>query len=210
MQKVALIDYGSGNLRSAERALNAAAEIAGAPTLVTVTASPGEVAAADRIVLPGQGAFDQCMAGLLAVPGMADALRQAVIAEKKPFLGICVGMQLLLSDGFEHGRTEGLGWIAGACTKLDTSETLPHMGWNEAAPAHTHPVLAPDGPHHYYFAHSYVARPDDPDAVILSTEHGAPFPAAIAKDNLLGVQFHPEKSQAAGLQLLARFLTWTV
>jgi imidazole glycerol-phosphate synthase subunit HisH len=209
VQRIALVDYGAGNLRSAERALVQAAANAGCACEVRVTADPDFIRRADRIVLPGQGAFAQCMTGLLAIDGLVPALQETARVNARPFLGICVGMQLLMCDGFEHGVTEGLGWIGGVCTALETTQRLPHMGWNAAAARRPHPILSPHGETaHYYFAHSFVVRPDDPDAVVLESTHGPVFAAAIAHENLLGVQFHPEKSQAAGLALLARFMDW--
>jgi glutamine amidotransferase len=202
--RVALIDYGAGNIRSAERAL---AQVGAA---VDVTADPAAIARADRIVLPGQGAFAQCIAGLKAKPGVIEALEEAVRRRGVPFLGICVGMQLLAEYGLEHERSEGLGWIAGICRKLMTgpAERLPHMGWNEVAPL-SHPVLAVLAPaRRMYFAHSFILAPANPEHIAARTEHGETFASAVASANLLGVQFHPEKSQAAGLALLARFLDW--
>ncbi|MGE0044913.1 MAG: imidazole glycerol phosphate synthase subunit HisH [Hyphomonadaceae bacterium] len=203
MRTIALIDYGAGNLRSAERAL-----IAAGARDVRVTDDPQIVTAADRIVLPGQGAFADCMAGLKGRPGLVEALERSVRKDAKPFLGICVGMQLLAERGLEHGETPGLGWIGGVCRKLDAGgERLPHMGWNAAAPTRPHPVLDALQPRTFmYFAHSFVL--DAPDRVAAWTEHGESFASAVADQNILGVQFHPEKSQAAGLALLARFLDW--
>lgn len=206
MRTIALIDYGAGNLRSAERALRAA----GAGH-VAVTSDPAIVAAADRIVLPGQGAFAACMSALQARPGLIEALDTAVRRRGAPFLGICVGMQLLAGEGREHAVTKGLGWIGGLCRQLDPrAGRLPHMGWNEARVTQAHPVLAALAPAaHVYFAHSFVVAPSDPGSIAAETVHGETFAAAIARDNILGVQFHPEKSQTAGLALLARFLDWS-
>lgn len=205
MTHIALIDYGSGNLASAARALMAAAD----GRAVVVTDDPDIVARAERIVLPGQGAFDQCMQGLVGRPGLKDALETAVLREAKPFLGICVGMQLLADVGLEHGAHPGLGWVGGVCEHFETSERLPHMGWNLVKPVRAHPVLAPlDGGGHMYFAHSYVVRPNTDDAIAATCDHGAPFAAAIAKDAMIGVQFHPEKSQARGLAVLKAFVEW--
>lgn len=210
MPTLALIDYGSGNLASAARALSAAAQASGIAMDVVVTDNPDDVAAAERIVLPGQGAFDQCMQGLLARPHLREGLEYAVRRQGKPFLGICVGMQLLAEIGREHGDHAGLGWIGGVCEPLETAERLPHMGWNRVMAARPHPVLAPLGPTgaHLYFAHSFVVRPPTDDATVATCDHGAPFSAAIAKDAMIGVQFHPEKSQAVGLAILQRFLEW--
>lgn len=204
MAKVVLIDYGAGNIRSAERALAAAGGD------VTVTADPAAIARADHIVLPGQGAFDDCMRGLRERGGAIEALEDAVLKRGVPFLGICVGMQLLAATGLEHGEHKGLGWIGGVCRQLDPglNGRLPHMGWSEVAVEGGHPVLHPLAQNrHCYFAHSFVLDP--PKHLIAATAaHGERFAAAVARDNILGVQFHPEKSQAAGLALLERFIAW--
>jgi imidazole glycerol-phosphate synthase subunit HisH len=208
MQTVALIDYGSGNLASAEKALLAAAHQANRRREVRITADPDFIARADRIVMPGQGAFAPCMAGL-EQSGVIEALRENVDSRGAPFLGVCVGMQLLMSTGFEDGETAGLDWIAGTCTAMKTPAHLPHMGWNDVAPTRPHPVLAPGGEaHHFYFAHSFACTPYASEHILASCTHGAAFAAAVGRDNILGVQFHPEKSQAAGLALLGRFLDW--
>jgi glutamine amidotransferase len=203
---VVVVDYGSGNLRSAAKAL----EHAGAR--VEVTADPKRVEAADRVVLPGVGAFADCRAGLDAVPGLTDALRRAVIERRRPFLGVCVGMQLMATRGLEHGVHEGLGWIAGDVVPIAVKPPLkvPHMGWNELIPrAPGHPLLDGISPNaHVYFVHSYQMRPTDPSVSIAETDHGGTMVAAVARENLAGTQFHPEKSQAAGLRLLANFLAW--
>ncbi len=211
MQTIALIDYGAGNLRSVERALEAGARLAKTPSRIVMTADAAVARMADRIVLPGQGAFDDCMNGLEARPGMIAALEERVRAEGAPFLGICVGFQLLADIGLEHGERRGLGWLGGVCQKLDagSSARLPHMGWNEAAPIKPHPVLAPLGAaRHVYFCHSFVLEPPAADALAI-TEHHVQFCSAAGRDNIVGVQFHPEKSQAAGLELLAAFLDWS-
>jgi glutamine amidotransferase len=209
MQTIALIDYGAGNLRSAERALLAAAAYANRRREVRVTADPDYIRLADRIVLPGQGAFARCMAGLTAETGLIAALEEAVRVRGAPFLGICVGMQLLAAQGLEHGRHAGLGWLGGVCRPLEAGgERLPHMGWSEVVPAHAHPVLG-ERSHHYYFAHSYVLEPDLKARAAGHAVHGERFVAMAADGPVLGVQFHPEKSQAAGLALLARFVDWT-
>jgi imidazole glycerol-phosphate synthase subunit HisH len=202
MPTTALIDYGAGNLASAARALCAV----GAD--VRVTDDPGVIAAADRIVLPGQGAFDQCMGALLAKPGLKDALEGAVLHKARPFLGICVGMQLLAQTGLEHGEHSGLSWIGGVCAPLATDARLPHMGWNRVTPTKPHPVLAPIGlGAHVYFAHSFALNAPA-ENVIAACDHGAPFTAAVARDTIVGVQFHPEKSQAVGLAILKAFVEW--
>ncbi|HEY4941055.1 MAG TPA: imidazole glycerol phosphate synthase subunit HisH [Rhizomicrobium sp.] len=209
---VALIDYGSGNLRSAEKALARAAAELGTGQDVVVTADAGVVAKADRIVLPGVGAFADCMRGLAAVPGMVETLNDAVIARGTPFLGICVGMQLMASVGREFGDHAGLGWIEGEVVKMkptDAGLKIPQIGWNNLSFAGSHALFAglPDDAH-AYFVHSYelaCARAGD---VLARTEYGGPVTAAVGRDNLAGVQFHPEKSQAVGLRLLGNFLQW--
>jgi glutamine amidotransferase len=199
---LALIDYGAGNLRSVDNALRAA----GAAD-VRVTADPVEVRAADRIVLPGVGAFAACMGALSALPGMIETLNDRVIDGGVPFLGICVGMQLLADTGEEMGGHAGLGWIGGTVRHLPEAAEIkiPHMGWNDVVPARAHPLIVPG---EAYFLHSYAFDPADPADVLASTDHGGPVTAAIGRDNLIGVQFHPEKSQAYGLAFLARFLEW--
>lgn len=209
MQTVALIDYGSGNVRSVERALAEAALRAATSVDIRLTNDPAFVADADAIVLPGQGAFASCMNALTADAPLLAAMTAAVRDRRTPFLGICVGMQLLMTTGLEHGEHAGLGWIDGVCRVLETPERLPHMGWNAVTPLRAHPVLDGLAPHrHMVFMHSYVVEPSSADAVVATADYGAPFACAIARDNMIGVQFHPEKSQAAGLDLLARFLAW--
>lgn len=208
MTRVALIDYGSGNLHSCARALAAAAGSAGT---VHVTATPEEVLRADRIVLPGVGHFADCAGALRAVPGMVEALSEAVLANGRPFLGICVGMQLMADTGLEDGETPGLGWVHGIVEGLVPAPGLPvpHVGWNELTLPAPHPVLAGLGERpHAYFTHSYAFRPEDQGEVAAWTDYGAPLAAAVARDNILGTQFHPEKSQRLGLTLLANFLKW--
>lgn len=196
---VALIDYGAGNLHSVANALRAAGA-----TDLAVTADPKAVARADRIVLPGVGAFASCMAGLRAIDGMVEAMERRVLAEGAPFLGICVGMQLMAETGEEFGRHAGLGWLPGRVRRLRPAndERVPHMGWNDVKPAAEHPLLAPG---EAYFLHSYAY---DGAHVLATTDHAGPITAAIGRDNLAGVQFHPEKSQRYGLDLLSRFLNW--
>lgn len=210
MQTIALIDYGSGNVRSVARALAEAARRSGRDVDVQLTRDPALAARADRIVLPGQGAFAQCMGALAADAPLLEAMTTAVRRRAVPFLGICVGMQLLMSEGLEHGAHRGLGWIPGQCRRLDTSERLPHMGWNAVAPTRAHPVLDGLAPaRHLVFMHSYVVAPAEESAVAARTDYGGPFVSAVADANIVGVQFHPEKSQAAGLDLLERFLAWS-
>ena len=209
---VALIDYGSGNLRSAEKALaRVAAENSTSQTII-VTSDTNVVAKAERIVLPGVGAFGDCMKGLNGLPGMIDALNDAVLRRGAPFLGICVGMQLLADVGREFGDHRGLGWIGGEVVKIaprDPSLKIPHMGWNELNIACAHPLLTdipPGG--HAYFVHSYHFRTKEPAHVLATTDYGETITAMIGRDNIAGTQFHPEKSQAVGLTLLGNFLKW--
>lgn len=213
MTTVALIDYGSGNLRSAAKALERAAADAGSAVTVAVTADPENVRTADRIVLPGVGAFADCKAGLDTVPGMISALYEAVFLHGRPFLGICVGMQLLASVGREHGDTAGLGWLDAEVVPLapnDPALKIPHMGWNELLPTRTdHPVLAGlERGCHAYFVHSYRMAPADPAVILAECDYGGRFPAIVGRDNIVGTQFHPEKSQATGLRLIGNFLNW--
>jgi glutamine amidotransferase len=210
--KIAVVDYGSGNLASASRALQLAAERAGIGAEVTVTADPAEVAAADRVVLPGQGAFADCAAGLAAIPG----LRGAVLASAesgKPFLGICVGMQLMAERGLEHKVTEGFGWLRGDIAALEVPETLrlPQMGWNELVfTPGAHPLLDGLEPgDHAYFVHGYALHGAEDRDVLATTEYGAPVVAMVARGNRAGTQFHVEKSQDVGLRILGNFLRWT-
>ena len=200
MNAIALIDYGAGNLGSVHNALAAA----GASD-VAVTADPDIVAKADRIVLPGVGAFASCMNGLSAIPGLVEAMEQRVRGDGAPFLGICVGMQLLADAGEEHGRHGGLGWIGGTVRAFDPQPGLriPHMGWYDVEPSFAHPVIARG---QAYFLHSFHF-PDAVD-VAATSSHGETFTAAVAKNNIVGVQYHPEKSQAYGLATLERFLAW--
>ena len=208
---VALIDYGSGNLRSAEKALARAALEHETGHEIRVTDDPRLVLGAERIVLPGVGAFADCMRGVAAIDGMTEALVEAVIAQARPFLGICVGMQLMARVGREFGDTKGLGWIDGEVVRLapkDPALKIPHMGWNELRFLRPHPVSEgiADGAH-AYFVHSFEFRAAE--HVLATTDYGGPITAMIARDNLVGTQFHPEKSQAVGLRLLANFLRWT-
>lgn len=202
-ERVALIDYGAGNLHSVHNALKAA----GAPDIV-VTDDPAIVRAADRIVLPGVGAFAACMGGLAAIPGMIDALELRVLGDKVPFLGICVGMQLLATRGVEHGVHDGLGWISGEVRLIEAIPGIkvPHMGWNDVVPSPAAPLIAHG---EAYFLHSYHFAAADEADVAARTDHGGSVTAAVARGNIIGVQFHPEKSQAYGLGLLRRFMDWT-
>ncbi len=209
MSTVALIDYGSGNLASAAKAL---ARAAGQTSQeIVVTADPDTVRSAERVVLPGVGAFADCMRGLGAIPGMVQALNECVIQGGAPFLGICVGMQLMATVGREFGDHPGLGWIKGEVVKLTPSDPglkIPHMGWNDLTVTKPHPLLdgLADGAN-AYFVHSYQMKLHE-DALLATTAYGGPVTAMIGRDNLAGTQFHPEKSQAAGLRLLENFLAW--
>jgi imidazole glycerol-phosphate synthase subunit HisH len=210
---VAIIDYGSGNLHSAAKALERAALETGDE--VIVTSDPGTVRRADRIVLPGVGAFADCRRGLDAVEGMVEALREQVIEGGKPFLGICVGCQLMAERGLEKETTEGLGWIAGdvvEITPADPDLKIPHMGWNDIEIVREHPLLAgiPTGPKGLdaYFVHSFHIRTREPGDLIATADYGGPVTAIVGRDNYAGTQFHPEKSQSLGIGLIANFLRW--
>lgn len=212
---VAIIDYGSGNLHSAHKALERAAREMGASHEVIVTADPEATLRADRIVLPGVGAFADCRNGLDAVSGMVEAITESVRSRGRPFLGICVGMQLMATRGLEHGETAGLGWIAGDVVAIrpgDASLKIPHMGWNTIDALCDHPLLAgvPLGPHglHAYFVHSYNLAATNARQVAALADYGSAITAMVADGNVAGTQFHPEKSQALGLGLLANFLRW--
>jgi len=215
MQRVAIIDYGSGNLHSAAKAFERAAQEGRSGATITVTADPAEVLAADRIVLPGVGAFADCKAGLDAVPGMVEALEESVRRKARPFLGICVGAQLTAERGLEFRVTEGLGWIAGDVKAIEPGDPalkIPHMGWNTLTVANDHPLLGgiatgPDGLH-AYFVHSFHLVTPDRAALVAETDYGGPVTAMVARGNIAGTQFHPEKSQTLGLRLIANFLSW--
>lgn len=196
---VALIDYGAGNLHSVHNALKAA----GARD-IAVTADPDAVIAADRVVLPGVGAYGACAAGLRGIPGMVEAIEARVLTGAAPFLGVCVGMQLMAERGEELGTHAGLGWIRGSVAAIPPAADIrvPHMGWNDVVPADGHPLIQPG---EAYFLHGYAFEGDD---VIATTDHGGTRTAAIGRDNLIGVQFHPEKSQGYGRAFLERFLAW--
>lgn len=208
-----IIDYGSGNLRSAAKAFERASRDEGLNEAIKVSADPHEVAAADRIVLPGVGAFQDCMSGLEAIDGLREALEQVVIKSARPFLGICVGMQLMAREGIEFGNHLGLGWLDGQVIHLEpTDETLkiPHMGWNELRLTSKHPVLARLGSEpHAYFVHSYHIVPAETSHILATTSYGQEVTAMVGRDNIIGTQFHPEKSQRVGLTLIANFLKWS-
>nr|CAD6429386.1 imidazole glycerol phosphate synthase subunit HisH [Rhizobium sp. Q54] len=213
--RVAIIDYGSGNLRSAVKAFERAAQEAGIDATIDLTDKAEAVASADRVVLPGVGAYADCRAGLDAVAGMHDALVETVERKGRPFLGICVGMQLMSSRGLEKTITEGLGWIEGDVREMepaDRSLKIPQIGWNTLTLGRPHPLFEgiPTGPDglHAYFVHSYHLVARDPEDVVATTDYGGPVTAFVARDNKAGSQFHPEKSQTLGLALIANFLRW--
>jgi glutamine amidotransferase len=215
MQRVAIIDYGSGNLHSAAKAFERASRESEANAKIEVTSDPKIVAEADRVVLPGVGAFADCKRGLESVAGMSEALELAVHGRGKPFLGICVGMQLLATRGLEFEVSVGLNWIAGEVRAIepnDASLKIPHMGWNTLTVLRPHALLEeiPTGPQglHAYFVHSFHLVASDKSAVVAQTEYGGPVTAIVAKENVAGTQFHPEKSQTLGLKFLANFLNW--
>jgi glutamine amidotransferase len=215
MERVTIIDYGSGNLHSAVKAFERAAREGGSGAEIVLTADPDAVASADRVVLPGVGAFADCYRGLHAVAGMRDALELAVRQKGRPFLGICVGMQMMATRGLEHGVHEGLGWIDGEVAAIQPSDPtlkIPHMGWNTLDVRRSHPLLAGIATGgeglHAYFVHSYHMTVANADDLVAVTDYGGPVTALVARDNLAGTQFHPEKSQRLGLGLIANFLSW--
>ena len=217
MQQVVIVDYGSGNLHSAQKAVERAARETGIESTISVTADAEQVAGADRVILPGVGSFADCKSGLAAVPGMMEALIEFALIKAKPFLGICVGMQLMADRGLEFGETPGLGWIRGDVRMIEPSDPalkIPHMGWNTLDAVREHPLLdgIPLGAEgkHAYFVHSYHLAPADETAMVATTDYGGPVTAMIARDNMAGTQFHPEKSQELGLRLLGNFLAWKV
>jgi imidazole glycerol-phosphate synthase subunit HisH len=209
---VAIVDYGSGNLRSAAKAFERAASENEIPAEIKITNRPELVAAADQVVLPGVGAFADCRRGLGGVTGLEAALHEAVIVRGRPFLGICVGMQLMAECGREFETTKGLGWIGGEVVAIEPRDPdlkIPHMGWNDIMPRTKHPLLAGLGAGtHAYFVHSYHYRLAEPAHLLADTDYGGHLAAIIGRDNLAGTQFHPEKSQAAGLRLIGNFLRW--
>jgi imidazole glycerol-phosphate synthase subunit HisH len=212
---VAIIDYGSGNLHSAAKAFERASRSLEAPEKIVVTRDPETVFRADRIVLPGVGAFADCRHGLDALDGMIEAMTEAVRKRGRPFLGICVGMQLMATRGKEHVTTDGLNWIAGDVERISPREAdlkIPHMGWNTLDPAGEHKVLerlalGPKG-RHAYFVHSYHLNAADPADVLARADYGGPVTAIVGRDTVIGTQFHPEKSQRFGLALISNFLKW--
>jgi glutamine amidotransferase len=213
---VAIVDYGSGNLHSAAKAFERAAYEAGINQPIVVTQDPSVVAQADRVVLPGVGAFADCKRGLDAVDGMVEALEEAVRCKGRPFFGICVGMQLRAERGLEYEVKEGLGWRGGEVDRItpsDPSLKIPHMGWNTLNVARPHPLLdgltfGPQG-RHAYFVHSYQLKPSNRTDLVADADYGGPVTAVVARDNIVGTQFHPEKSQKLGLALIANFLRWS-
>jgi glutamine amidotransferase len=215
MEHVVIIDYGSGNLHSAAKAFERAARESGTGAHIAVSADPDAVASADRLVLPGVGAFADCRRGLGAVPGLVEALEARVRRQGRPFLGICVGMQLLADRGLEHVTTAGLGWIGGEVRLLeprDPALKIPHMGWNTLAARRPHPLLdglatGSDGLH-AYFVHSFHLAAADPSDLVAEADYGGPVTAVVGRHNIAGTQFHPEKSQRLGLGLIANFLRW--
>ena len=215
MQRLVIIDFGSGNLHSAAKAFERAARESEAGVRIEVSADPAAVAAADRVVLPGVGAFADCRRGLDAVPGMREALEKTVREKRRPFLGICVGAQLMAERGLEFRTTPGFGWIKGdakAIEPADPALKIPHMGWNTLDVVNAHPLLAgiATGPTglHAYFVHSFHLVPADRAALVATADYGGPVTAMVGQDNIAGTQFHPEKSQTLGLKLIANFLAW--
>jgi glutamine amidotransferase len=212
---VAIVDYGSGNLHSAAKAFERAARESGHDQPILVTNDPAKVAAADRVVLPGVGAFADCRRGLDDIPGMVEALNESVLQRRRPFFGICVGMQLMAERGREYQVTPGLGWIAGEVDRITPSDAnlkIPHMGWNTLNMLKAHPLLAdiplgPDGLH-AYFVHSYELKTAQRSDLVAQADYGGPLTAIVGRDNMVGTQFHPEKSQRLGLKLIANFLQW--
>lgn len=217
-ESIVIIDYGSGNLRSAAKAFERVSQEEGLDFEILVSSRPEEVLRAGRIVLPGQGAYGDCMQSLCAIPGMREALENAVLKSARPYLGICVGMQLMADKGLEHGEHMGFGWIPGEVVPMkpaDRALKIPHMGWNQlnitvsGNPANTHFVLRNiDSINNYYFVHSYMFQCKEERHILASTDYGGPVTAIVGWDNIIGVQFHPEKSQKAGLRLIANFLQW--
>ncbi len=212
---VAIVDYGSGNLHSAAKAFECAARESGLDQPIVVTRDPETVRRADRVVLPGVGAFADCRRGLDEVDGMVEALEETVRGKGRPFFGICVGMQLLAERGREYEVTDGLGWIPGEVDRIAPSDPrlkVPHMGWNTLALDHAHPLfdgltLGPEG-RHAYFVHSYHLKPEERGDLVATADYGGAVTAAVGRDNIVGTQFHPEKSQRFGLALIANFLKW--
>jgi imidazole glycerol-phosphate synthase subunit HisH len=212
---VVIVDYGSGNLHSAAKAFERAAREEGLAQAIVVTRDPEEVARADRVVLPGVGAFADCRRGLDAIGGMVEALNESVRGRGRPFLGVCVGMQLMAERGREYEVTQGLGWIPGEVERIapaDPDLKIPHMGWNTLDPHRPHPLfdgirVGPEG-QHAYFVHSFHLKPTAPADLVAEADYGGPVTAVVGRDSMVGTQFHPEKSQRLGLRLIANFLKW--
>lgn len=218
---IVVIDYGSGNLRSAAKAAAHVCKDQSLTKTVIISNDPEDVLRAERLILPGQGAFGDCMAGLSNIDGMVEALNEAVLKQAKPFLGICVGMQLMATEGLEHGQNAGLNWVPGQVIpfNIDQNLKIPHMGWNGVVSKFTNRkdnisfVLrsiesAKETPKHYYFVHSFVFDCKDKTNVLATCDYGGEFPAIVGRENMIGVQFHPEKSQDAGLRLMSDFVCW--
>ncbi len=212
---VAIVNYGSGNLHSAAKAFELAARRCGYDGTIEVTSDPDVVRRAERVVLPGVGAFADCKRGLEAVPGMIESMSETALAAGRPFLGICVGMQLLATRGLEHRTSAGLNWISGDVVPIvpgDPGLKVPHMGWNTLYPRSSHPLLEgiPTGEQglHAYFVHSFHFAPASDDTAVAETNYGGPIVAVVGRQNIVGTQFHPEKSQKLGLALIANFLRW--
>tara|TARA_B100000674_G_scaffold451336_1_gene422020 strand:+ start:110 stop:736 length:627 start_codon:yes stop_codon:yes gene_type:complete len=205
--KLVIIDYGSGNLRSASKALE---RVKNSGSTVCVTKDPDVVASADYLILPGVGAFPDCKKGITALPGMIDAIAENVVSRGRPFMGICVGMQLMSAVGYEYETTSGFGWLPGEVIKIKTELKLPHMGWNELSiKSPSHPVLKNvDQGAFFYFVHSFHMQLTEEKFVLATTDYGDPIAAVVGKDNMIGTQFHPEKSQKMGLLMLENFLNW--
>ena len=213
--RVAIIDYGSGNLRSAQKSFERAARTAGIDAQIDLVTDPQDVSRADRVVLPGVGAYRDCHDGIKAISGMWDAIDEHCTARARPFLGICVGMQLMATRGLEYGETPGFGWIAGDVDRIEVGSSglkIPHMGWNTLDLVRPHPLLegieTGENGKHAYFVHSYHLRASNPEDVVATARYGEAITAMVAKDNMAGTQFHPEKSQSLGLSLIANFLAW--
>ena len=213
--RVAIIDYGSGNLRSAQKSFERAARTAGIDAQIDLVTDPQDVSRADRVVLPGVGAYRDCHDGIKAISGMWDAIDEHCTARARPFLGICVGMQLMATRGLEYGETPGFGWIAGDVDRIEVGSSglkIPHMGWNTLDLVRPHPLLegieTGENGKHAYFVHSYHLRASNPEDVVATALYGEAITAMVAKDNMAGTQFHPEKSQSLGLSLIANFLAW--
>lgn len=207
-----IVDYGSGNLHSAAKSFERAAREIGSDIRIEVSGEPDRVAAADRVVLPGVGAFADCRAGLNAIPGLRDAVEESAVTRARPFFGICVGMQLMATTGLEHGAHDGFGWIEGTVDRIrpnDPTLKIPHMGWNEIRLCAPHPVFQNLGDDaHAYFVHSFAFADVADSERLAEVDYGGPIVAAVGRDTMIGTQFHPEKSQAVGLRLIRNFLEW--